>query len=101
MELSVYRIIKELINNTVKHAKAGLISVRLFLILKSIHLHYGDNGTGFNEGWHNNYEFMGMGMGMSNIISRCRSINATSKFFNNAPNGMSFEMQVPVEDSSA
>jgi PAS domain S-box-containing protein len=98
LELSVYRIIKELINNTVKHAKAKLIDVRLFHILKSIHLHYDDNGIGFNEGWHNNYE--SMGMGMSNIISRCRSINATNKFFNNAPNGMAFEMQVPVEDQS-
>ncbi|HEX2393777.1 MAG TPA: PAS domain S-box protein [Bacteroidales bacterium] len=97
MELSVYRIIKELINNTVKHAKAEHIQIRLFLILKNIHLHYDDNGVGFNEGWHNNYEFMGMGM--SNIISRCRSINATSKFFNNAPKGMAFEMQVPVEET--
>jgi PAS domain S-box-containing protein len=96
MELSVYRIIKELINNTVKHAHATKINIKLYLILKSIHLHYADNGIGFSENWHNNYEFMGMGM--SNIISRCRSINATSKFFNNIPNGMSFEMQVPVDE---
>ncbi len=96
LELSIYRIVKELINNTIKHAKADLIHIRLFLILRNIHLHYDDNGTGFAEGWHNNYEFMGMGM--SNIISRCRSINAANKFFNNAPRGMAFEMQVPVED---
>ena len=96
MELSIYRIIKELINNTIKHAQAAKINIRLYLILKSFHLHYADDGIGFNESWHNNYEYMGMGM--SNIISRCRSINATSKFFNNAPNGMSFEMQVPVDE---
>jgi two-component system sensor histidine kinase ComP len=96
MELSIYRIIKELINNTLKHAQAKKISIKFFLILKSIHLHYSDNGVGFNENWHSNYE--SMGMGMSNIISRCRSINATSKFFNNAPNGMYFEMQVPIEE---
>jgi len=96
MELSVYRIIKELINNTVKHAQATKITIKLFLILKSIHLHYSDNGTGFNENWLNNYEFMGMGM--SNIVSRCRSINATSKFFNNAPKGMAFEMQLPADE---
>lgn len=96
MEVSVYRIIKELINNTVKHAKANHINIRLFHLLKSIHLHYDDNGAGFSAGWQGDYELMGMGM--SNIISRCRSINATSKFFNNAPKGMAFEMQVPVED---
>jgi PAS domain S-box-containing protein len=96
LELSVYRIIKELINNTIKYAQASKITIRLHLIIRSIHLLYTDNGIGFSENWQNNYEFMGMGM--SNIISRSRSINATSKFFNNAPNGMSFEMQVPVED---
>ena len=92
LELSIYRIIKELINNTIKHARLQKSTLNFILILKSIHLHYSDNGTGFNENWHDNYE--SMGMGMSNIISRCRSINATSKFFNNAPHGMSFEMQV-------
>jgi PAS domain S-box-containing protein len=96
MELSVYRIIKELMNNTIKHAQATKITIKLFLILKSIHLHYSDNGVGFSENWHSNYEFMGMGM--SNIMSRCRSINATSKFFNNAPNGMAFEMQLPADE---
>lgn len=96
MELSVYRIIKELINNTVKHAKASKITIRIHLILKSVHLQYSDNGIGFNENMHSNYDLMGMGM--SNIISRCRSINATSKFFNHAPNGMSFEMEIPVEE---
>jgi PAS domain S-box-containing protein len=96
IELSIYRIIKELINNTVKHAQASKITISLHLILNSIHLNYADNGSGFNKNWHNNYEFMGMGM--SNIISRCRSLNATSKFFNNTPNGMSFKMQVPIDE---
>jgi PAS domain S-box-containing protein len=96
MELSVYRILKELINNTLKYAKASKITIKLHLVLKSVYLHYSDNGIGFNENWQDKYEFMGMGM--SNIISRCRSINATSRFFNNAPHGMSFEMEVPVNE---
>jgi PAS domain S-box-containing protein len=96
LELSIYRIIKELINNTVKHSQATKITIRIHLILRNIHLHYSDNGIGFNEQWQNNYDQMGMGM--SNILSRCRFINAASKFYNNAPNGMSFELQVPVEE---
>ena len=95
LELSMYRIIKELINNTLKHAQANQITIKLHLILRSVHLIYSDNGIGFKENLQDNIE--SMGMGMSNIISRSRLINATSKFFNNAPNGMSFEMEVPVE----
>jgi PAS domain S-box-containing protein len=95
IELSMYRIIKELINNSLKHAQANAITIKLHLILRSIHLIYSDNGTGFKENLQDNIE--SMGMGMSNIISRSRLINATCKFFNNAPYGMSFEMEVPVE----
>jgi signal transduction histidine kinase len=91
----MYRIIKELINNTLKHAQASMITIKLHLILKSVHLIYSDNGIGFKNNWQDNIE--SMGMGMSNIISRSRLINATSKFFNNAPHGMSFEMEVPME----
>jgi len=95
LELSMYRIIKELINNTLKHAQASRINIKLHHILKSIHLTYVDNGIGFKENWQDNME--SMGMGMSNIISRSRLMNATCRFFNNAPNGMSFELQVRVD----
>jgi signal transduction histidine kinase len=95
LELSIYRIIKELINNTLKHAQATSIVIKLHVVLRSIHVVYADNGIGFSEGWHDNYEFMGMGM--SNIMSRCRSIKAVCKFYNHSPSGMSFEMDVPVE----
>ncbi|MBN1790047.1 MAG: PAS domain S-box protein [Bacteroidales bacterium] len=95
VELSMYRIIKELINNTLKHAQASHIHIKLHRILKKVHLIYSDDGIGFKESWNDN--IVSMGMGMSNIISRSRLINATSKFFNNAPHGMSFEMEIPVE----
>lgn len=94
LELAIYRIIKELINNTIKHANAVAITIKLHLILGSIHLMYSDNGAGFPDKWQDKIEFLGMGM--SNIMSRCRSIKAVSKFYNHAPHGMSFEMEVPI-----
>jgi len=95
LELSIYRIIKELINNTIKHAKADSISINLNFYLQSIRLSYSDNGAGFPDNWQDNFD--SMGMGMSNIMSRCRSINAVSKFYNHAPHGMSFEMDVQLD----
>ena len=95
LELSIYRIIKELINNTLKHAQASAITIKLHAVLKSVQLNYSDNGKGFPENWHDHYQYMGMGM--SNIMSRCRSIKAISRFYNHTPYGMSFEMDVPVE----
>jgi PAS domain S-box-containing protein len=95
LELSIYRIIKELINNTIKHAKAESISINLHVYLNSIRLSYSDNGIGFPDNWQDNFD--SMGMGMSNIMSRCRSMNSVSKFYNHAPRGMSFEMDVQLE----
>jgi PAS domain S-box-containing protein len=95
LELSIYRIIKELINNTIKHARADSISINLHIYLQSIRLSYSDNGAGFPDNWQDNFD--SMGMGMSNIMSRCRSINAVSKFYNHAPHGMSFEMDVLLD----
>jgi PAS domain S-box-containing protein len=94
MELSIYRIIKELINNTLKHSRANTITIRLHRVMHSLRLEYSDNGVGFPANRLEKIEFMGMGM--SNIMSRCRSINALSKFYNHAPNGMSFEMEVQI-----
>jgi PAS domain S-box-containing protein len=98
LELSIYRIIKELINNTIKHAGAESISINLHIYLQSIRLSYSDNGAGFPDNWQDNFD--SMGMGMSNIMSRCRSINAVSKFYNHAPRGMSFEMDVQLESTA-
>ncbi len=98
MELSIYRIIKELINNTVKHADATSITIRLHVLLHSVHLAYSDDGKGFTENWQENFD--SLGMGMSNILSRCRSVNALSKFYNHAPHGMSFEMDIQLDSLS-
>jgi PAS domain S-box-containing protein len=95
LEVSLYRIIKELINNTLKHAQASNITVKIHLILKALHVKYIDDGKGFPQNWQDN--MASMGMGMSNIVSRSKLLNATCKFFNNSPLGMSFEMELPVE----
>ncbi len=95
VEISLYRIIKELINNTIKHARAGSITIKLHRVIRSVHLDYTDDGVGFPVKWKDNFEFMGMGM--SNIMSRCRSIGAICKFYNHTPHGMSFELEVPIE----
>ncbi len=95
LELAIYRIIKELINNTIKHASANSITIKLHIVLHSIRLSYSDNGAGFPDNWQDDYD--SMGMGMSNIMSRCRSISAVSRFYNHAPRGMSFEMDVQLD----
>jgi PAS domain S-box-containing protein len=67
-----FRIIKELINNTVKHAKATHIFINLDYAETALVCHYRDDGIGFD--WQQQLISHGKGMGISNIISRIQSL---------------------------
>ncbi len=94
IETSLYRIIKELINNTIKHANASLI--RLYLIKKAegIHLVFTDDGVGFEPKDIENK--MLTGMGLSNIISRIRSLKGNYSLNSGTDKGFEFKLAIPV-----
>ncbi|GAB3819667.1 hypothetical protein GCM10028895_18420 [Pontibacter rugosus] len=47
-ELLLYRMVQELLNNTLKHAEATQVTVELLFESENILLVYTDNGKGFN-----------------------------------------------------
>jgi PAS domain S-box-containing protein len=76
-ELHLYRIICELINNTVKHAGATNAIVKLNYSKGALTMNYTDNGKG--------YDVTGIsknptGMGVGNIIQRVNLIDAKIQF---------------------
>lgn len=70
IEVVLYRIIGELVSNTLKHAKASMIEISLYNYPRKLELFYSDNGIGFNI---ENQEYTGMGL--SNIKSRVKSLD--------------------------
>jgi PAS domain S-box-containing protein len=94
IELSLYRISKELINNTIKHAQASEIKLRIWEKGGNLNLLYEDNGKGLPETALKAKK--ASGMGLSNIISRTKSLNAKHNFYTDLPSGFKFEMQVPL-----
>jgi PAS domain S-box-containing protein len=74
IEVGLYRIVKELLHNTIKHSRATEAWVTLELENEILKLNYIDNGIGFDAGMqlHN----LSGGMGLMNIISRVKAINA-------------------------
>jgi signal transduction histidine kinase len=75
IEVILYRVVCELINNTIKHANAKNIEIHLNQQDKTILLTYSDDGMGFDtsEVLHGSAK----GMGYSNMMSRIRSIKGT------------------------
>jgi two-component system, NarL family, sensor kinase len=66
VEIILYRIIQELLNNTVKHAKATQVLLQLALHEKELNITLEDNGVGFDI----NSLSKSAGSGLGNIRSR-------------------------------
>lgn len=94
IESSVYRITKELINNSLKHSEAKDINIKIREKGAELILKYKDNGTSFSM--ETLQEYMKKGMGLSNIISRSKTLNSTYNFFVPKSGGFGFEMRVPL-----
>jgi PAS domain S-box-containing protein len=73
LQLILFRVISELINNTIKHARAKNIKIRLTKDDDHISLAFEDDGIGFNtDKVMNNPK---TGIGLKSIISRVKSVN--------------------------
>ena len=90
-EITIYRIITELINNTVKHSKATNIYIKIKKQGQDILINYTDNGIGFEieEVLRNN-----LGLGIQNIKNRLKKINGTVKFVSSKNKGFSADIVI-------
>ncbi len=94
-ELTIYRTISELINNTIKHAQATLISLNIFITGEMLNMVYEDNGKGFSVGEQMQSKH---GMGLSNIESRIQSLEGNI-FIESLPGqGMKVEIKIPYKE---
>lgn len=69
--LAFFRVITQLVDNTIKHAKATIIDID-FNFAENLHINYKDNGKGFDLAVLNERT----GIGMQNIQSRLQMVNA-------------------------
>ena len=83
IEVVLYRVVCELINNSLKHSHCTKIEVVLMLKNNSLELQYRDNGCGFDL----NSSALA-GMGLSNITSRIDSLNGALSINSSEGNGM-------------
>ncbi len=84
VEVILYRVICELINNTLRHAAATKVTVDLQLEEKVLYLEYTDNGIGFEVDQMNAQE----GMGLNNMRYRLQSGNGDIEIVSGQGKGM-------------
>lgn len=95
VEIVLFRITSELINNTLKYANASrsTINIQYEENRATIFLFYTDNGKGFNK-----EEMMsnGKGMGLLNIAHRVNTLEGKFNIESSVGHGVQVEIELPV-----
>ncbi|PKP32141.1 MAG: hypothetical protein CVT99_06645 [Bacteroidetes bacterium HGW-Bacteroidetes-16] len=90
-ELTIYRCITELFNNTMKHAGATHISLTITSGDRMLYITYSDNGKGFNTEVKNHG-----GMGLYNIRQRMKSFGGSVVIESAQNEGTKTMMALPI-----
>jgi len=92
IQLILFRVISELLTNTIKHAKSQNAYIELNKNDDNISLVFTDNGIGFNS-----KKIMakkGSGIGLKSIISRIKSINGSCDIISNEGEGFKIIIEI-------
>ena len=91
IEVILYRVICELINNSLKHSGATQITISLIYADETLRLDYRDNGCGFDISAQEQ-----QGMGIVNIRSRIRSLKGIMEMKSTPGKGMAAQIEVHI-----
>lgn len=92
VEVSLYRICQELVNNIIKHSEAKAVSVQLLKTKTHLVLVVEDNGKGFNFDESTNRN----GIGLMNITSRAKAINGEVNYEPSPEQGTVATIRIPL-----
>ena len=96
LELGIFRITQELLNNAFKHAKAKLINIQLIRHAESILLMVEDDGIGFDK--NNLEELIENGIGLRNIQTRTEALEGRFSIDTHLGDGVLTTIEIPYFD---
>ncbi|MCJ7820991.1 MAG: sensor histidine kinase, partial [Bacteroidales bacterium] len=93
LELTMYRIIQELVNNALKHSGATQINIQLFSEPKRLFAQVTDNGKGFDP---DHVEKERKGKGIENIRDRVTAMNGKFDIWSKAGQGTEITVEMEI-----
>lgn len=99
IELAVYRIMQELVNNAIKHANCTKIDISLEMNHQFIGLRIADNGIGFNPELMKEQQLEGLGL--LGIESRLAILNGTIQYSKAGSGGTSALIMIPIQHEAS
>lgn len=89
---NIFRILQEIINNSLKHSEAGLIDIQINQDPHNLELIISDNGKGFDFAKEKDRSF-----GLSNIQKRTDELSGTLKLETSATHGTKYTIVTPLK----
>jgi PAS domain S-box-containing protein len=92
LEISLFRVVQEFINNSLKHSNANKIQIQLTQKNNTATVKLKDNGKGFvvTDGYKKN------GMGLTNVQSRVSPYNGDVVITSSPGNGVTYKITIPL-----
>jgi signal transduction histidine kinase len=91
-EIMLYRIVQEMVNNTLKHAQAGNIDLDIKILPGTLDITYSDDGKGFDF----QQKLESESIGLKSIQSRVDFLNGTLTVVSMPGQGVKYNVEVPV-----
>lgn len=92
IEVAIYRMVQEIINNILKHAKATKITIQINKSVDSISISIEDNGVGFDV----EEKKKSGGLGLASIEARAKKVNGTYHIESSVGNGTMSIIEIPL-----
>jgi len=98
IELGLFRITQELVNNALKYAEAKNITIKIIKNDKLVALTVEDDGKGFDKSEIEN--LIDTGIGLRNIKSRAESMHGTFRIDTNSGKGVNASIEIRIFDET-
>jgi len=93
-EIMLYRVVQEMVNNTLKHAGASHISMNMKRTEHKLELQYADDGNGFDVD--HVLQSNGTSIGLKSIRSRTDFMGGKVRITSSPGNGTRYDIEVPL-----
>jgi PAS domain S-box-containing protein len=96
LETTIFRIVQEFINNSIKHGEATQIKIQINKMSNEILMILKDNGKGFEVKKLEDYNYMGIGL--RNVESRVKSYNGSLRIISAVGSGTRYKIVIPCKE---
>ena len=90
--IHIYRIVQEIMNNVIKHAKAKCVTLFIHKIGNKISIHISDDGVGFDKAMVSKEK---KGLGLQNIMARVAVLHAIIYLETEKGKGVDYLIEIP------